>query len=1277
MNSPPRSSQSFTSAHILQWNCRHINTNLMQFTQFLHSADNIFHVICLQSPSVRKTDLPVLQNYYYPPSCFIDNGKVRTATYILKSLQVSFPSRIPEVCADVCDVHSLSCGALRIINAYFPKGCGGENTQWLADTQGDNVLVVGDFNAHHSMWGGPGTSNKGGGQQLADHITHSGLCLLNNGTHTRLPDCSGQNPTAIDLSLISSNLYSDTEWHICDDPLGSDHLPILINIGGVSPRNVKTPESKYNYEKANWSQFSMQLEFTASNLDSSASIDVQYEQLRSHILAAADFAIPKKVIKTVSKFPPNPWWTQECSMVVKAKKRAFKMYKKKQCDQTFQALKETRIRCKRVIAQAKVEHWKKYLSENVNNYKDTRVLWKKVKQIKQRYCPAVTPLVHNGDQIVTDCGRAEVLADVFAKASQTNSLSEDIRRLREKEDANMKDPEPDFYSPINTAFSMSELCSCIDIVKNNKKATGSDPISYMMIQHFSRSTLSELLAFFNRCWEEGVVPGAWKQAIVVAVPKSGKPPSNPGSYRPISLTPHLGKIYERLVKIRLEYFLEKNKIIPPLQAGFKRGRGCIDHLVKISAHVKKALAKRRTVLAAFYDIKRAYDTVWHCRLLRKLASIGISGNMYQFCKSFLTGRSFQVKSGSAISQPRTVDMGVPQGSIVAPIMFNIMLHDINTVQLKNGQITLYADDLLLFSHENYRNLRSKYVRNVMMKRFQQNVDNIVNYMKLNGFELAAEKTVFMIFNRSRYESKEYSISIDKCIIHPSTEVKYLGLNIDRTLSWNQHIKKSVDKTNCVWNLLKMMKKTEGARDTKNLCHVIRALVRSRLLYGQEVFFAAIKSTIAKLQIRECKFLRFVLDMPNSVPQEVVYREAGWLPLTYEIKLRSAQYLYRASAVENSTDEELDLQFDNFNDFMQQKNFKRTPRINGRMISLPNYIEPLIKDIHISRSDIVPVPTCPVPPWQMEKMRISDDFGSLNKTANTALISSLAKLKISTDYKYAFQVYTDGSKLENDSVGGAFYIPSLQITKHYRLNDGVSIFTAELFSIFMALSFITDFPHTIHDVVILSDSRSALQALKSCNKNRREMVLNIQLLVHQLQLRGCNVIFQWVPSHSGIAGNEVVDSAAKAGAQLPSITNNVGFSVSEVSAKLRHSVFKDWCKQYQDKARAKDWVVPHVSPNGTIPNISRDLLPLFFRLRGKSYRTQFTPQLCICDAALTYGHIFECESLIPKMNSVQSLSRTYSITISRNILLTEHAAIGWKLVSAFLRELFHCQIGHLF
>jgi hypothetical protein len=129
---------------------------------------------------------------------------------------------------------------------------------------------------------------------------------------------------------------------------------------------------------------------------------------------------------------------------------------------------------------------------------------------------------------------------------------------------------------------------------------------------------------------------------VVAIPKPGKPRNNPSNYRPISLTPHLGKIYERIIKHRLEYYLEKHNIIPVFQAGFRKGRSCLDHTTKLASHIKKAMTRRRPVISTFYDVNSAYDSVWHRLLLDKLKRIGISGYLYNFFKTYLANRRLQV-----------------------------------------------------------------------------------------------------------------------------------------------------------------------------------------------------------------------------------------------------------------------------------------------------------------------------------------------------------------------------------------------------------------------------------------------------------------------------------------------------------------------------------------------------------------------------------------------------------------------------------------------------------
>lgn len=289
---------------------------------------------------------------------------------------------------------------------------------------------------------------------------------------------------------------------------------------------------------------------------------------------------------------------------------------------------------------------------------------------------------------------------------------------------------------------------------------------------------------------------------------------------------------------------------------------------------------------------------------------------------------------------------------------------------------------------------------------------------------------------------------------------------------------------------------------------------------------------------------------------------------------------------------------------------------------------------------------------------------------------MAQAKIYSQFFQSFKIYTDGSKLEHGRVGCAFYIPGFNVTKEFRLNNGVSIFSAELYAILMAFSYVADFPNTPSDVVILTDSRSALQSLYSPNKNRKDIVIEIHTIIHQLRSRNCSVSMQWIPSHTGIYGNEKADKGAKAGANLPIVTNDIGLTVSEATAKLKQATTELWKEQYRKLAEDKDWVEPDISIKGTFPNLSKELIPLFYRLRAKTFKTRFSLQSCSCGQLLTFNHITACDSVIGQMPVLQALSRKHSIILNRQSLLTRHSTLGWRVVGVFLRELLRSSIGHL-
>nr|KAG5692941.1 hypothetical protein BaRGS_031519 [Batillaria attramentaria] len=443
-------------------------------------------------------------------------------------------------------------------------------------------------------------------------------------------------------------------------------------------------------------------------------------------------------------------------------------------------------------------------------------------------------LLVNGQKTQTAKEKADALAETFAKASQTEHLPPEMREYRRTEEQRFEKSENDGQAPSNGDLTLEELRTAIGSLSSQGKATGHDPISYQMIRHFPDRMVKVLLGFYQTCWDSGQIPKAWKKAVVVAIPKDGKPPHLPTSYRPVALTSHLGKVYERLVRDRLEYHLEKHGIIPLCQAGFRKGRGCMEHVARLTSEIKKAMVNKHSVVTTFFDIKRAFDTVWHAKLLDKLSSIGISGRLYQFVQAFLADRRISVRVGASLSDEHILDMGVPQGSVIAPTLFSVMLHDIEAkVGRPDINMSLYADDLAIwtelptqlpgktaFMKKLYERWRTK---------FQSCVDDIQGYMGQNGFQLSPEKTSLVVFSRTNGAKNAMSIQIGNVTIKPCSEAKFLGVTLNERLRWQPHISNLTAKASRSVNLIKILSAERWATP-RSLIHLTNALVRSRLTY---------------------------------------------------------------------------------------------------------------------------------------------------------------------------------------------------------------------------------------------------------------------------------------------------------------------------------------------------------------------------------------------------------------------------------------------------------------
>jgi ribonuclease HI len=278
---------------------------------------------------------------------------------------------------------------------------------------------------------------------------------------------------------------------------------------------------------------------------------------------------------------------------------------------------------------------------------------------------------------------------------------------------------------------------------------------------------------------------------------------------------------------------------------------------------------------------------------------------------------------------------------------------------------------------------------------------------------------------------------------------------------------------------------------------------------------------------------------------------------------------------------------------------------------------------------------------MERAVIVTGIGNLSKGDNPTLTGTLAREFIDLNYRHSLQIFTDGS-LADDSAGAAFYIPALNTSRNYSLPK-VSIFTAELLAISMALQHVNDLPVVPHNIVVLTDSKSGLMALQSdSGSSRDDLIREIGVVIHQLIVKGVGVTLQWVPSHVGIPGNEVVDRLAKEASKRTTPDLNLVLSYSDIKCKLRSAAWELWKADFSRAAAARRYdldltppqkgglILPIMPRHLTTRHLTtrhlttRHLTTIVHRLRCDVWRTIFVPKKCLCGAAVSPHHaIFRC------------------------------------------------------
>ena len=591
--------------------------------------------------------------------------------------------------------------------------------------------------------------------------------------------------TVLDHILTNENMHQVIPFVIDYDI--TDHYPVAALIS----RNLSTNRSKsvlsrsfatFNRDKFN-NDLNAKIDNFMSVVDTLTENNVNdiFNEFYSSLTSTINIHAPlKKVSRKQKRLINKPWITKGLLMSIKKKQKMHKTH----CIKGSPIDKICYKTYSNVPTKVKNFAKKLYYHHKLNEYSDNpKKTWDVLRTLLPTKSNSNMPnsLTVNDSSIADPADIAEEFNKYFADIGER--LANSIYNIDPNDFLSyLKNPclSSIYLQPV----SPQEICTMINSLKQNK-ANGHDDILPYFLKIAAPSIALPLSMILNCCLSNGIFPSKLKLAKVIPVFKKGAP-DQLNNYRPISLLPSLSKIFERLIYNRLLSFFTSNNTIVPTQYGFRHKRSTIHAILDLITECYDNLDISQPSALLFLDIRKAFDSVSHDKLLKKLDFYGIRGVANSLLKSYLYGRNQYVSLANINSSNKKINYGIPQGSILGPILFLIYINDLPSCLDTTPRF--FADDTaLLITGKSYQSMEN--LANLELSR-------VAKWMMSNNLVVNASKTVALPIypdNNACNLKPELTLIFDRQILLPSTSAKYLGIILDDHLSFKSHIKSLENK----------------------------------------------------------------------------------------------------------------------------------------------------------------------------------------------------------------------------------------------------------------------------------------------------------------------------------------------------------------------------------------------------------------------------------------------------------------------------------------------------
>lgn len=592
------------------------------------------------------------------------------------------------------------------------------------------------------------------------------------------------------------------------------------------------------------------------------------------VKAARDFASHTSTISQTSSQISQP-----LRQLIIEKHRARRTYQTLRDPGSKRILTRLSNQVKRLLYAEKNDSWKQKL-ESLST-KDAS-LWQTTKSLLNHH-PHLSPLHGEQGLVYTPEDQAEALAD---------SLERQCRPYEENADLDFQDEierhvrrfsfftqaQPDVLKYV----SPREIRQIVRLLKN-RKAPGADGITNADLKQLPRKGLAWITAVANAVLRLRHFPAQWKHADVVMIPKPGKNPVMPQNYRPISLLSCLGKIIEKSILTRLQTHVDDAGVLDDEQFGFRMCHSCPHQLLRVVELITAGFNDKQHSAAVFVDVAKAFDQVWHAALLYKMGMHDFPAPLLQLVQSYLHQRTFNIllRTGTQTirSSSRPIEAGVPQGSLLSPLLYAIFVQDIPKT---NGIfLAKYADDTAFISQDRHQ------IR--VANRLQHALEDFEKWCIKWQVQINAEKSHAVFFTRRCPQIPDPVILFDTPLPWKQN-VKYLGITMDRRLTWAAHIKDLHHRAHGRLQSLSSLLHRRSFLSKSNKLLIYKVIILPLITYAAPVWGYAAKTHLQRLDRIQNKILRQVIGAPWFVRNNIILRDLKMPSLRQHIR-NLANHLY--------------------------------------------------------------------------------------------------------------------------------------------------------------------------------------------------------------------------------------------------------------------------------------------------------------------------------------------------------------------------------------------------